>query len=214
MVFSTIFWNYLRQYRTAKFALLFPAIFSVFFTSSNLGVESGEHLALLSIVLIAFMIFDLQDKWGWGLIVGAASICFIVLDITDHQALGPHVIDIAAKRKSYPGNFFATFTVGVTIAIYFQRLSNRQVDDIIFRAQQELKAVFDNSFDAIFLVDPLTHEIEVSNQRGLELFDGEAFSELEGKSANNLLKRPFSEEKIQEIHLRLLDNDRWSWEQE
>ncbi|MEL6845915.1 MAG: ATP-binding protein, partial [Bacteroidota bacterium] len=95
----------------------------------------------------------------------------------------------------------------------FQGLSNRQVDDIISRAQRELKAVFDNSFDAIFLVDLGTHQISSANARSVEMF---AFGEREafiGKMLNHMREHRLSDEKLMEIETRLRKGDRWSTEE-
>ena len=206
--------NYFRLYLPAKMVTTILTSITVFIASSLMGFESGDHLALLSITLLTFMVYDLKQKGSLILTLLIIGACIAGLEITEYQIFGPNAGAAAKEAEIYSSNFVATFIISIGIAFYFQNLSNRQVDDIIFRAQQELKAVFDNSYDAIFLVDEISHEIAVSNLRAVELFDCEDVGELEGKSANELLKKPFSEIELNEIHKRLMEGQKWSWERE
>ena len=211
---SVPLFNYFRFYHLAKILLSSGTSISVFFTSSYLGFESGDHLAFLVITLFTFMIFDLRQRVSLILTLVLIATCIIGLEMSEYQIFGANAGLLAKEKGIYTSNFIANFIVSIGIAFYFQNLSNRQVDDIIFRAQQELKAVFDNSYDAIFLVDEFTHVIEVSNLRALALFDCEQIEQLEGKSVNELKKNPFNEKELNEINQRVVSGEKWSWELE
>ncbi|MEZ4774223.1 MAG: ATP-binding protein [Bacteroidia bacterium] len=206
--------NHFRREVAAKFLFFIAADTSVFFTSSILGFESGEHLAYLMILMMVFMVFDLKQWWYISLALAMEVGCLVLLELTDYAILGQQTIEIAEQHDTYVGNFGMSAVIFVFIAVYFQKLSNRQVDDIIFRAQQELKAVFNNSYDAIFVVNPETHLIEECNLRVLELFDEKDKESILGKNANSLRKTPHSPERIAAIYNRLNNKERWSTESE
>ncbi|MDX2247758.1 MAG: HAMP domain-containing sensor histidine kinase [Bacteroidia bacterium] len=206
--------NYFRLPVIAKFLFFVAADTSVFFTSSILGFESGEHLAYLMILMMVFMVFDLKQGWYIGLALLMEVGCMVVLEVTDYSLLGTPTIEITEQHSTYVGNFGMSSLIFIFIAVYFQKLSNKQVDEIIFQAQEELKAVFNNSYDAIFVVNPENHRIEECNLRVLELFDETDKSHFLGTHANSLRKTPHSPERIREIYNRLNNNERWSTESE
>ncbi|MEZ4827351.1 MAG: histidine kinase dimerization/phospho-acceptor domain-containing protein [Bacteroidia bacterium] len=206
--------NTFRKATIAKFIFFLAADTSVFFTSSILGFESGEHLAYLMILMMAFMVFDLKQWRYIGIALGMEIFCVVLLEVSDYAILGEQTVAAAEQHKTYVGNFSMSAIIFIFIAVYFQRLSNKQVNDIVFQAQEELKAVFNNSYDAIFVVNPENHLIEECNLRVLELFDETDKSAFLGMSANDLRKVPHTGERIREIYQRLNNKDRWSAESE
>lgn len=210
----TLFWNYLGYHIFARFWLIILANISVMITSSALGFESGEHLAFVAIILVTFTFFDLKDRISIISLIAVTAGFIIILETTDYGILGESLTSLAERRETYRGNFAVTLIFAIGLAIYFQSLSDKQVDEIIFAAQQELKAVFDNSYDAIFIADLEDHTIIESNARSLELFDLDASESFEGKKIQALMKNPYNAKGLEEINTRLINDEKWSWERE
>lgn len=204
--------NHFKQYHAAKYALLIPGNFNIYFTSSILGFGSGDHLAYLMIILTVFMIFNLKETKHLIFHVSLTLISFTATELTGELFGGSFAIPAGEIHATYLGNFAVTMIMTILIAIYFQNVSNKQADDIIVRAQRELQAVFDNSFDGIFLVEPESFQIAECNQRAVELFDFEKKEELIGKDANALRFRALTEPEIESIQERVRKNEKWSKE--
>lgn len=211
---STPLWNYFRYFTIARFVVIGTGAFNIFLTSSVMGFESGEHAPLLLLVLVSFILFGLHQKWYLWIAVSLGFICWFVLEATGHAAFGKFNVSLAAQHESYVFNFTLSMFFVAIIAYYFQGLSNRQVDDIIIRAQRELKAVFDNSFDAIFLISLGSHEITSANERSLEMFGLAEREDFIGKLINQMRKEPLKTEELVVIEERLQAGDRWSMEAE
>lgn len=211
ILFSSPILNYRKRYILARFNLLLSGLTNIFLTSSIMGLESGEHTALILAILLAFMLFDLRKQKGWLWLGIALTLgCWLVLVVTDHQIFGTFLTDHGADRANYYSNFTFTLFISGLIAYSFQGLSNRQVDEIVVRAQRELQAVFDNSYDAILLVDLGSHVISGCNLRSVEMFGVANRENLIGKPLNPLFLHTSSKEKQARIAARLLNGERWS----
>ncbi|RMG26182.1 MAG: PAS domain-containing sensor histidine kinase [Bacteroidetes bacterium] len=212
LLLSTLLWNHLRLYLLAKYVLLFSGNFNVLLTSTLMGFESGDHLAFFALVLLGFMLFDIRQKGHLAVSIGMSIVAMLLIELIDQPLFTPISISPDQQHAAYLSNFFATFFILICIALYFQSLSNRQVNDIIFRAQQELKAVFDNSFDAIFLVDTEQYRVVDCNLRALELFDSEEKQELVGKDLQLLRAENMEEEEWNWIKNNEQQEGKWSGE--
>jgi PAS domain S-box-containing protein len=214
LLLTTPLFNHLRLYRLARYVLFLTSGFSVYLTSSIMGFESGEHLALISLILFAFVVFDVRKEVSHLVIilvylVGAFILSgWLPLRLTEFP-----VVSSASQQETYIGNLLTTFALCMMIAYYFQTFSNRQVDDIIFRAKRQLQAVFDHSFDAIFLIERENGKISECNRRALELFGLTNREALVDQSAALLHDEIFSLSNIHRIYDSLLQQDRWSEEQ-
>ncbi|MEM8888517.1 MAG: PAS domain-containing sensor histidine kinase [Bacteroidota bacterium] len=210
----TILWNYRSYHIFARFWFLIVGNLSVFLTSSFMGFESGDHLAFILLVLLIFTLFDVKEK-GKIIFLVMVTFAFIgLMEAYDHRIFGDPITSMDERAATYLGNFVIAILIGIAIALYFQSLSDKQVDEIIFGAQQELKAVFNNSFDAIFIAELKDHEIIECNARSLELFDLTEAGSLEGKKIQALMKDPYDAKGLEEINMRLINEEKWSWERE
>lgn len=213
-IFMVFLWNHLGYRIFARYWLIILANISVFFTSTFLGMESGEHLAYVGIILITFTFFDLKDKKSIIFLISFTFLLIGILEFSGYAIFGDPVISLAERQETYSGNFIVTLILCIAIALYFQSLSDKQVDEIVFGAQKELKSIFNNSFDAIFIADLEEHKIIESNLRATELFDTDDLMSFEGKEIQSLMLNPYSKEDMLVINERLINNEKWSWERE
>ncbi|MDW3647937.1 MAG: PAS domain-containing sensor histidine kinase [Bacteroidia bacterium] len=210
----TMLWNHRGYLIFSRFWFLIVGNISVFLTSSYMGFESGDHLAFFLLVLLIFTLFDVKEK-GKIIFLVMVTFAFIgLMEAYDHRIFGDPITSMDERTATYLGNFIIAILIGIAIALYFQSLSDKQVDEIIFAAQQELKAVFNNSFDAIFIADLNDHKIIESNARSLELFDLDRSGSFEGEKIQALMKNPYNAQGLEEINYRLINDEKWSWERE
>ncbi|PPT06057.1 Circadian input kinase A [Geitlerinema sp. FC II] len=74
------------------------------------------------------------------------------------------------------------------------------------------EAIFNESTDALFLVDPDSLLTVDCNRRALELFEAESKWELVGLEGNSLQRYPFAPEEIRDIAREIRDRGFWSRE--
>jgi PAS domain S-box-containing protein len=185
--------NTFRHYQAARLMLFGAGILNIYLISTYLGFGSGEHLAFLVIVVAVFMQFSLKDYLSIILIIGFVCLAFWAAHFGLRLPGMPSSLPPMSPEETsltYLVNFGVTLFVLAIFSIYFQALSNRQVDDIVSRAQEELKAVFDQSFDAIFLIDMDDFSIKACNLKALDLFGAGNKSQLIGKRPDILFRRP------------------------
>lgn len=75
---------------------------------------------------------------------------------------------------------------------------------------QKMQAVFNHSYDGIFLVDPVTRVILDCNDRSVELFDAKSKNDLIGKFSKDLRKFQLTESEDQEINRKLYNKEIFS----
>ncbi|MEO1451929.1 MAG: histidine kinase dimerization/phospho-acceptor domain-containing protein, partial [Bacteroidota bacterium] len=162
---------------------------NVFFTHGTMGLASGEHLAFIVVVFLAFLVIDInKDPWLlWGLIFFSFVVLVVCLVLPDAWLSG-QAMEGEKALSAYLGNFITTLIAGTLFAYVFQNLSGKQVKQIKNDARKQLQAVFDNVYDAIFVVSPQDRYILETNLRALELFSMQKKEQFLGQKFDLLLK--------------------------
>ena len=196
---SALLWNSRRKYNIAKWMVILPANLNFVLTSSVFGLLSGEHLVAIAIVLLSFVIFDLRQKNQLlvAVIINFSAVIFLVA--TDHSFFGQFDIDESALEGAYHTNFVLTYIIAIIIAYYFIKISNKQVDDLIVKSQEELETIFNHSYDAIFLVNHETYKIVACNPAAVQLFETEGEEKIMDTALFSLRKYELKEEERQKI---------------
>jgi len=90
----------------------------------------------------------------------------------------------------------------------------KQAEAEILRAKDLLASIFNESTDALFLVDPQTNLIQNCNQRAIELFEANHKSDLLNLEGHTLQKRGYTPEKLQTIFAEMDNAGVWNDELE
>ncbi len=162
--------NYFQRFELAKVVLILSANISLFLTSSMLGYNSGEHYAYFALMVGPFLLFDKGEKgkmWFFSLLSGAF---LIALHLTDFSLLLLPTLSEDIQKSIFLTSVGATIVIILAAINYFRRISDQHIDTIIQNTYEELKAIFDNSMDAIFILNPKTKIITECNDRSLEIF--------------------------------------------
>lgn len=126
--------------------------------------------------------FTLRDKTGEVLTV------LVSADIIELQGQ-PHIITVT------------------------KNISGRKLAELELRQQKDLReSIYNESADAIFLVDVDTLLITDCNQRAVELFEAQSKAELIGILGHTLQVRPFTSEELGEITSQIEEKGFWSAE--
>ena len=104
----------------------------------------------------------------------------------------------------------AWMVTGVSIDI-----SDRKQIELELQQQKDLReSIFDNSSDALFLVDPQSLLIIDCNRRAVELFEADSKYYLIGIEGRTLQKQSFSDEDMEEIVVQMEEKGFWNKELE
>jgi len=103
----------------------------------------------------------------------------------------------------------------VSVLSFAHDITDRKQAEWELKQQKELReTIFNESTDAIFLVDPKTRLIVDCNRRAVELFEVESKAELLGIEGRTLQKYSFTDEELDEITLALRQKGFWTKELE
>jgi PAS domain S-box-containing protein len=102
---------------------------------------------------------------------------------------------------------------GITCAA-FDITDRKHFEDQLRRSERLKQEIFENSADALFLVNAQTNHIEDYNQEAVRLFGFKDKQELIGKQARSLQKNPYNEAQIKKALEELRENRFWSSELE
>jgi len=100
----------------------------------------------------------------------------------------------------------------ITVAIDISEIKQLQQEVKLQRDFQEL--LFDQSNDALFIVDTVTLRTLECNQRAVEMFDATSKAELIEIEGHRLQKQPFTQAELDEIQQEINQNKLWSKELE
>ncbi len=201
--------NTLKRYTTAKILLFLTASLNTFMTSSALGYRSAEHYGYFPIIIGTFILFDKKERvlrWAFTLL---SCLSLAVLESTDYSLF---------PIKDIPANvlkLLSLFNISVAVAIilicikYFRNISDQHINDIIKNTYSELKGVFDNSHDAILLLDPYSFDITECNERASAIFRYESCEQIIGKNFFSLQKAGADTTQQNKVRESLHDNKAW-----
>jgi PAS domain S-box-containing protein len=101
----------------------------------------------------------------------------------------------------------------VSVLSFAQDVSDYKQAESELRQHKELReTIFNESTDAIFLVDPKTLLVIDCNRRAVELFEMESKDNLIGIAGHTLQKQPFTQEELDEIVAQMQQKGFWSQE--
>ncbi len=210
--FSVLILSDRQQFLWAKYMLIGASIINTLITITFLGYESGEHYAFLLFTLGAAMVFDpMTERKHLYLIMGIIAVCLLMMMSFQFDPLGIHS-QTTRPTPEYLFSLFFSFVIIALFGLHFQNVSNEQADGLIQQAQKEMQAAFDNSYDAIFLVNPDDGLIIGSNKRSQALFDSSK-DRLEEQCLTSLFRIPKGRNFLLHTTQRLRNGESWTREE-
>lgn len=211
-LFSAILLSERRHFLLAKITLVMVSALNTLVTISYLGFTSGEHFAFLLITLGAAMMFDPEDeRKALYSLLAFLGLCLLGLAAVNFDPLNRHPESMHPELP-YVFNLFVSYLIVTFFGLHFQKISNRQADGLITQAKREMEAAFDQSYDAIFLVDPDTGYILSANRRAGEIFEGSRTA-LKEMSLEQLFRIRPMDDFMERTTGRLRRGERWTLEE-
>ena len=202
--------NYYHKLRLAKVCLIFSANVSTFLSSAMLGYESGEQYAYFALMIGTIIIFSQKEiflMWSFSIFSG---ICLLVLELTDYSLFSIGLLPDNVINSLYLGNILATVAIILLAVNYFRKISEKHINTIVEKTYDELKAVFNNSHDAIFILELQTQTITECNNRALNIFGFQKREDVIDKLFFLLQKSPPDTSHIRSIEQEIILNKTWT----
>ena len=179
--------NAQRRSLQARVMLFVLVDINIVFVGMINGLGTGDELALLVTMPAAFMFFDIRRERVllWTMVVGSV-LAFCLLWWLDFDPFAWQRLSQGSIREAYIVNFLTTAILLILVAVYFMRLSNREVDDVSARGRRQLQTALDHAQDAIFLIDPARMEIIQCNAQAVKRFGAADKAAIEGQPVDLL----------------------------
>ncbi|MES2396153.1 MAG: histidine kinase dimerization/phosphoacceptor domain -containing protein [Bacteroidota bacterium] len=208
--FSVPFFNTFYLYTTSKLVLYLGVLVHQFVLASIFGESAGIHYMYIALILLPIVLFDIKKQIGLILFCIVITIfATLVLYFTQFSLLLDPSIPFSAK-ETMDILYKITTVIGCFVILFSSIIvateTEKFLDDSNLFLQYQMKAIFDNSHDAIFLVESDVNEIIKVNYRAQELFEVDSEQDLIGKIGLDLHKNKPTEKEINQIRSTLLES--------
>lgn len=209
---SVLIFSKINQFIIGRFIFILTLFAHMVLRSLCYGEESQIHLLLIPIATIPLILFNLKQKAYIFILVAIGIICFMCLYLYDFKSifLTPLPDDLAQGIR-FTSYITAISTQG---AVMFEIISNYEknekiLDENYYLLQSQLKSIFENSFDALFLVDWDERRILRANKRAVEMFEFDNEASFFDRYGSDLHANANNTEEIAMIRKQLVDDGRY-----
>lgn len=164
--------RYNKQF--AKMFYYISLVGNIFLSSSFFGPNAQIHLLLFPVSLLPFLLIDSKNHKELVRYFAIPFLSLGVLYITDFSLFYQNnlsydfinILNTASKIFSILGSIIVLFLI-----VYVQNKSQVEILNVQENLQNQLKSIFDHSFDAILLIEMSNGQIIRANQKAHELFE-------------------------------------------
>jgi PAS domain S-box-containing protein len=194
--------------------LLMSAV--IFIKSCHMGPTSYMHHIFYTIISGILLIYDNRQRVASVALILIPIVCLTALEYYNFEfSWFPRLVSLDEQTllAIRIASFITTISLLVVAGYFYMEDSASQHRSIV-KARQLLKAIFDNSYDAIFLVDDKTKLIVNCNQRAVELFEGTDRNAFIGTDGSFLHKHPYTQKDLEKVGRYLERDSKYSKEVE
>lgn len=208
--FSVPFFNKFYLFTPSKLVLYLGVLVHQFVLASIFGESAGIHYIYIALILLPIVLFDIKKQIGWILFCIVITIfATLLLYFSQFSLLLDPEIPLSAK-ETMDILYKITTVIGCFVILFSSIIvateTEKVLDDSNLFLQYQMKAIFDNSLDAIFLSESNVNQIIKVNYRAQELFEVDSEQDLIGKTGLDLHKNRPSENEINQIRSELLES--------
>lgn len=190
---SVFYFSYRNFLKFSKVLFLITLYTHIFILCLLFGETSQIHLLFIPAAVIPIVLYDLkqfQISFSFVLLAIVTLVFLYIINFSSFLLL-TLTPDWLNKMRLI---FIITAIVGEIFVVY-SLIANydkteRNLDQSNILLQQQLQAIFDNSFDALFLVNWKERKIVKANNRAVELFQAEKESDFYGLYGLEFHKSP------------------------
>lgn len=204
--FSVLYFSSRSFFRFSKVLFIVILFAHVFVLCLLFGEDSQTHLLYIPAAVIPIVLYDLkQFRISFSFIfLSIATLVFLYLINFSSFFSLTLLPDLLGKMRLL---FIITAIAAEIFVIYFlianYDKTERNLDESNILLQQQLQAIFDNSFDALFLVNWKERKIIKANNRAVELFEAEKECDFYGLYGLEFQKSPKEKTNYEEMRKSL-----------
>jgi PAS domain S-box-containing protein len=216
LIYFTVFvLSYFRQYLLARFLFIGGLFIHLFALCLIFGESSQIHLLFIPIAATPLILFDLKEIRVICFLIALAVTTFLMLYLLNFStSFSVSLPEPLVLKMRITFNITAILAEVIVIYSFIKNFekTEKTLDASNELLQQQLQAIFENSFDALFLVDWNKRKIIKANDRSVELFGMDDKQEFYDKYGIDLHKEMPSEQEMQYMRDNL--NTKGSYEGE
>ena len=164
----------LKYFKTARFLFMVILNVHMFILALCLGSGSQMQFLFIPIAAVPVVFYNIRSLLYMVIGVGLSLCCFCILYFVDFH--NPLQLNINEGLLSHLRFLFNITAIVAEVVVLYSIVSNydrseRRLDENNELLQQQFQSIFENSFDALFLVDRKNRVIVKANKRAKELFE-------------------------------------------
>ncbi len=210
---SCIFFNRIGYHRIAKFLIILLPLINVFINASSFGRDGGDHLIFIPTLFATPLIHGIKNKIDITLSVVLIFLAYGLLEFTNYSLFALYGISQEELFWNYRANMLLTFILSMMVNYYYFLVKNKQHQELV-NTEKKLSAVFNQAYDAIFLVERKELKIIDCSVKAVLLFKVKSKQELFGNPVQTLFKKNLSAQTLSRIRKRLHQGGKWHKELE
>ena len=210
-----IYLNYREYNLIAKLLLCAILYYGVFNMMFFYGRTFETNLLLFPVFQVPFFLFDTRSPKWLMLTIIVPFITFLYINMSEHQNPANFVISesqVTVMRKFVQLTAILVFFI---VIYFYSRLNAKSEQSLTSKyslLQEQMHTVFENSSDALLVIDTNSNKISSVNRYALELFQADKSEELLGKEVPDFHKNKLEYSQLMQIRLSLKEKSFWNGE--
>jgi PAS domain S-box-containing protein len=175
-----LFFSFFKYYRLARFLFVVALNIQIYLLSLSLGVESQVQLLFIPIAAVPIVLFRLKNIRSILSLIALSLFLLTSLYVYNLDNFFLIAIDQELLLKLRP--IFIITTLLCEVIVIYSIIKSYETSEVKLGKSNELlqyqfQSMFDNSSDALFLMDMMKSKIVKANKRAVDLFEMEKESD-------------------------------------
>ncbi len=212
-----IYLNFKGSPNAAKLLLCAILYFGIFNMMFFYGKTVETNLLLFPVLQVPFFLFDSKQRKFLLITLVVPFLCFLFINLSGIS--NPSQLKLSAQQFVFMKNlvqFSAVFVFFIVIYFYarLHQLSEQSLASRNHLLQEQIQTIFENSSDALLVIDTEKNLISNVNRYAVELFEGKEKDDLVGKQVPDLHRDKLNLEQLVVIRKNLKLRKYWQGEVE
>lgn len=204
--FSVLYCTSQNSFKFSKVLFVITLYTHIFILCLLFGETSQMHLLYIPAAVIPIVLYDLKHFRISLSFIFLAIATLVFLYLINFSCFFSLTLSLELLGKMRL--LFIITAILAEILVVYSLIANydkteRNLDENNNLLQQQLQAIFDNSFDALFLVNWKERKIIKANNRAIELFEAEKESDFYGLYGLEFQKEPLQKTNIDKMRQSL-----------
>ncbi len=204
---SLLFFSFFKYYRIARFLFVFALNVQMYFLALSLGTESQVQLLFIPIAAVPVVLFRLKNIRSISFLVLLSVVLLTSLYKFNFNNFFLVEIDYSILLKLRI--IFLITSVICEVIVIYSIVKNYETSEYKLGRSNELlqyqfQSMFDNSSDALFLVDWKTRMVIKANKRAVEMFEMEREQDFFDRQIDDFHAQQLSSKELEDMSEALL----------